>query len=385
MHPKHLRHLTYAFAFFVTLHVALVTYTNSNALARVVVENRIPFVYTLGFILGLIALIVVPRLLRDIGDVRTTIVFIVLEMVALVGLALFPTSPLFILFFLLHLIIPPLLILDIDVFLEHATKTESTGGTRGLLLTILSSAFVISPLIAGFVVGPHDVYSRIYFLSALVLLPALGIILVSFKHFKDPSYRQIHLLQAIKGVIAHKNIRGIFVSNLLLRGFYAVMVIYMPLYLHHELLMPWTTIGVIFTVMLLPFVLFEYPLGLLADTRFGEKEILAGGFLICAIATALLPFIPATAFVMWGVALFMTRVGASAIESMNDTYFFKKVGPSDTETMALYRMLEPMSYIIAPLLTGLALQFIEVRFVFLILGVIMAFGIPVALRLKDTR
>ena len=70
---------------------------------------------------------------------------------------------------------------------------------------------------------------------------------------------------------------------------------------------------------------------------------------------------------------------------MNDTYFFKKVGPSDTETMALYRMLEPMSYIIAPLLTGLALQFIEVRFVFLILGVIMAFGIPVALRLKDTR
>ncbi|MEK7606118.1 MAG: MFS transporter [Patescibacteria group bacterium] len=385
MQPKHLRRITYAFAFFVTLHVALITYINSNALARIVGQNHVDIVYTGGFLIALVFLLVLPRLLRNNGDVRTTLALIVLQIGTLCGLAFFPASPLFVFFFLIQLIIPPLLYLDIDVFLEHATKDETTGRTRGAFLTFLNVAFLISPLITGFVLGQGEVYSLVYLLSAGVLLPALALILVAFKHFKDPPYRHIEIVDGIRKVVASKNLRGIFISNFLLRCFFAVMTIFMPLYLHSELQLPWITIGGLFTVMLLPFVLFEYPLGRLADTRFGEKEILACGFFVMASATALIPFIPASALVLLSITLFMTRVGASALESMNDTFFFKHVSETDTETIALFRMFEPLSYIIAPLLAGLVLVFIDIRFIFLVLGAVMTLGIPVALGLRDTR
>ena len=385
MRPKHLRHLTYAIVFFLTLQSALVTYINSSALARIISPNQVTIVYTVAFLCAIFALILVPRLLKNIGDVRSTLLFVGIEIIALLGLALFPTSPLFLLFFLIHLIIPQLLILDMDVFLEYASRDDETGSIRGTYLTFLSTAFLVAPMITGFILGDGDAYSKVYYLSALVLLPAFIVILISFKKFKDHRYRQVRFIDGIRKVFGHKELRGIFVSNFFLRSFYTIMVIFTPFYLHGELGMSWSVIGLLFTIMLLPFVLFELPLGHLADTRFGEKEILALGFFIMGGATMFLSFIPASAFILWAIVLFLTRTGASAVESMNDTYFFKHVSESDTETIALFRMMEPFAFVVIPVLLATLFVFIDTHFVFLVLGMYVLLGIPLALGLKDTR
>ena len=39
------------------------------------------------------------------------------------------------------------------------------------------------------------------------------------------------------------------------------MIIYTPIYLHEHLLLGWDQIGFIFTIMLLPFIILEFPLG----------------------------------------------------------------------------------------------------------------------------
>src|SRR5690606_23149335 len=109
--------------------------------------------------------------------------------------------------------------------------------------------------------------------------------------------------------------------DFVLRFFYAWMVIYTPLYLHNYIGLEWSSIGVIFTIMLIPFALFELPLGTLADRVYGEKEILIAGLAIMSISTISLFFITSSAFVVWSVALFLTRVGASAVEIMSETYF----------------------------------------------------------------
>ncbi len=385
MRPKHIRHLTYVLTFFITLHSALVAYINSSALARLISPNQVNIVYTIGFLCAILALILVPRLLKKIGDVRSTLLCIGLEIVTLCGLALFPTSPLFLLFFLLHLVLPSLLILTLDIFLEHASRDDSTGSVRGLYLTFLSSAFVIAPIITGFVLGVSDTYSRVYYLSALVLLPAFLLTLFFFRKFKDATYRQVLFVDGMEKVLRNKELRGIFLSNFILRSFYTIMVIFTPLYLHGELGISWNIIGLLFTIMLLPFVLFEFPLGYLADTRFGEKEILALGFFVMGGATLFLSYIPAHAFILWAVALFLTRTGASAVESMNDTYFFKHVNESDTETIALFRMVEPLAYVLIPLCVALLFLFIDSHFIFVVLGLSVFLGIPLALNLKDTR
>jgi MFS family permease len=77
--------------------------------------------------------------------------------------------------------------------------------------------------------------------------------------------------------------------------------------------------------MLLPFVFVQFPLGRLADKKWGEKEILSLGFIIVAIATGLISFISGGSMILWMTILFITRIGAATIEIMCDTYFFKKV------------------------------------------------------------
>ena len=65
------------------------------------------------------------------------------------------------------------------------------------------------------------------------------------------------------------------------------MVIYTPIYLHEHIGLPWSDIGIIFTIMLLPFVLFEFPAGKLADGKWGEKEPPIIGIILIAVSTAL--------------------------------------------------------------------------------------------------
>ena len=55
---------------------------------------------------------------------------------------------------------------------------------------------------------------------------------------------------------------------------YAWMVIYTPLHML-DLGFTWEEIGQIFTIMLIPFVLVEYPAGWLADKYIGETEMMS--------------------------------------------------------------------------------------------------------------
>jgi len=114
------------------------------------------------------------------------------------------------------------------------------------------------------------------------------------------------------------------------------MVIYTPIYLNQHLGIDWTQIGMIFTIMLLPFIFLQFPLGRLADTRLGEKEIMAIGFGILVVSTAALSFITTTSFWVWALALFATRVGASAVAVMNETYFFKKTNDTDADLLEFF-------------------------------------------------
>ena len=118
-----------------------------------------------------------------------------------------------------------------------------------------------------------------------------------------------------------------------------------------------------------------------------EKEILTLGFLIMAFSTGLITFINDKNLVLWAVILFVTRVGACAVEIMCDTYFFKKVDGRDTNLISFYRMSSPVAYITGPAIATLIISFhlVQLKYLFLILGILMISGLRFALRLKDTK
>jgi MFS family permease len=87
---------------------------------------------------------------------------------------------------------------------------------------------------------------------------------------------------------------------------------------------------------------------------------------------------------LWVAILFITRIGASMIESMVETYLFKKVTDKNLYIVSLYRVVRPLAYIIGPALGSILLIFFDIKYLFLVLGSIMILGVNFSLKIKDT-
>src|SRR5574343_531078 len=102
------------------------------------------------------------------------------------------------------------------------------------------------------------------------------------------------------------------IINFILQFFYAWMVVYTPIYLYEHMRFTWDSIGVIFTIMLAPFVIFGLPVGILIDKYHVKKRtLLYIGFVIISLATFMISFIESKDIALWALVLFLTRTGAS--------------------------------------------------------------------------
>jgi MFS-type transporter involved in bile tolerance (Atg22 family) len=136
--------------------------------------------------------------------------------------------------------------------------------------------------------------------------------------------------------------------------------------------------------MLIPFILVELPLGKLADKKWGEKELLAIGFIILSITTGALFFFSANNMIIWAGMLFLTRIGAAIAEIMIETYFFKKVDGKDPELLSMFRITRPLSYFLAPLIVTISLAYTTDQYLFIIFGGIILLTLYPILTMKDT-
>ena len=384
-----IRHLSpllsvYAVYFFYTLHAAIPVYVTSSFLSTLVAEKYIGLIYTVASLLTIVALVLIPKLLRLVGDYFATVFFIILEIVAVIGIASARSSFVIIALFIVSSILVTLISFDFDLIVEGYSKNTSTGSIRGLYLTSANIAWVMAPVLAGIILAGAE-YWRVFLVAGALFIPGLLIFAAKLEHFKDPLYRTIHFKKTLTTVWKKRDLRFIFSISFLLQFFFTVMTIYIPLYLHEHVGFSWSELGPIFSVMLLPFLLIEAPLGRVADKLLGEKELLIAGFCVMALATSSIYFFTAHSLALWAGILFLTRVGAAMVEVMTETYFFKKVDGGDAAIVGLNRTVRPFAGMIAPLVTTGLLAFISLPTLFLTLGGLMLFGVPCAAALKDTK
>ncbi|MEI6480227.1 MAG: MFS transporter [bacterium] len=383
---KKVNTLTYIYlaTFFLAFHYYLTTYINSSFLKQYANTYTIGLIYATSSIVSIILFLYSSKFLERFGSYYTMLWVAGLDVVFLTSLIASHNSFWVILFFIAHSSINPLILLNLDNFLESSSENAGTGRIRGIFLTLMNMTAVMSPIIVGSILTEGS-FSSIYILSILTLLPLIYIVARRFKNLKDNNYHHIHLENSVRTFIENKDIRNIYISNLLLQIFYSWVVIYVPIYLHETLGFDWQQLGLMISIALLPFVTLEIPIGTLADKKFGEKEILILGFIVTAIGLCIMTFVHGNNFILWTIILLIARMGASLIEITTESYFFKQINSANQNLISTFRTAGPMGYILGPLLGSILLIFIDQRYTFLILGGIMLSGIAVALRIKDTK
>ncbi|MDD3662706.1 MAG: MFS transporter [Candidatus Pacebacteria bacterium] len=368
-------HRLYFLSFLFTLHIAISTYVNSTFLTSIIKENYVGLLYTISSILIIVLLAKSSRILKNIGNRKLTLYFLLFNMISLAGLIL-SKNPLVIMgSFVLFMATNTLVYFCLDIFIEHFSNPLKTGTIRGLYLTIINSAYVISPLIAALLISMGG-YKFIYTIAIiLVFFMAIGLAF-SVKTFKDKKYKKEPMTKTYKYLKGDKNMFSIISVNFLLQFFYAWMVVYTPIYLYSHLNFNWDQIAVIFSIMLVPFVLLALPVGILVDKfKVNKKNLLFIGFLIIILSTASISILSSSRVIIWAIILFTTRIGASIIETTSEICFFEKISDKDTNILSLFRDLYPLAYIIAPLVATFIFIFIPFnQYFFLILGIIMTSG-----------
>jgi MFS family permease len=163
------------------------------------------------------------------------------------------------------------------------------------------------------------------------------------------------------------------------------MIIYIPIFFTKTIGFTLSESTLIISIALISFVLLQIPMGIIADKYIGEKEIMTAGLIIMGLSTMSIAFFDVHSFYFWATLLFITRVGASMVEIMTDTYLFKKINDDSVNILGFYRAIRPIAYIISPILASVLLIFVDINYLFLILGIIVLFGVKFSLGIKDSR
>lgn len=378
--------ITFIVAFLYSAENALLSYINSTFLAQNfnLHADQIGLLFSAGSILSIALLSLAPSYIYRLGKQK---ILIGLSLITALSILLVASIPLPVagLMFIFFLAGNQVIWYFIDLEVEDETPTKETGRLRGILFTLINTAWLIFPALAAKLLGAEINPSLLYKWAGLTLVCVAFLTLFTPQHKVPkkilPSHISlIHILTFFKDT-KRSTIFGI---RLILDIFYTIMVIYTPLYLREVQLIPWSQIVGVFFIMLLPFVLLEFPVGYLEDKskKFKESHFLIAGFIILFISLISIVYTFSTNWIVWASLLFVTRIGAALIEISTESYFFKHIHHSEIEYVSVFRSISPLSFIITPIFASMLLSFSgEMVVVFFIPIVLALLGIVKSLQL----
>lgn len=324
---------------------AFLVYILSAYISPITGEKLVGIFYAVTFSVIFLVLFLFHQIVKKLGQSRTLYLFLGLAIISSVLLSKVTPSWLAVFIALLFLVAVNGTYVALDILLEGFSEDSFSGRIRGMNLTLMNLGLLLAPLLSVLVLEDYG-YEGVFFILTLGYSLIFLYALLSFRLDNHPTDQKIEIFHSIKQIWQEENLRRIYSISFAMEFFYALMIVYMPLHLLN-LGIAWEQIGVLFTIMLIPFVLVQYPLGLIADKRYGEKELLISSLAIAFFATYALTRIHTPDVLLIGILLFMTRVGIAGVEVLRDSFFYKQINADDTDLIAFFRTTRSLANILA--------------------------------------
>ncbi len=366
------------------LSISLLAYVTSSYFKTVIGSDNVSVFYFIIFAVALPLLFHLHRLVEGFGRARTLMLVLIVQIDVLFFLQFLPMNYAGAVLLMIYAILNSFVAVLIDIVLEAYSVDGTTGRLRGLYLSVWNFGVLVGPLISMYILD-HFGFSAIFTAELLVYVAMFLAVFLALNNIRGHVPKQrLSLRKVVRTFRMRRDLSYIYAVSLALRFFYASMTVYMPLYLFDLGMQP-MEVGLVFTVMLIPFILLQYPVGVLADKKYGEKEMMILGLIIMIGATAWMWATQRTDVWMWMALLTVSRVGAAILETMEDSYFYKQITAHDMALINCFRTTRPFAYIVCMILTGAVFFFFEMRSMFIVIIIVLALSLVPAVRLRDTR
>ena len=369
------------------MFAALTTYILLPYLSAFMPAAYTGFVISGGALAALLCFPYLPRLVARFGAQQLALLFAVAEMIALFALAASPGAVTAAILVALSVSLQPFLYYELDLLIEATIAEEgTTGRVRNLFLTAWNIGGLAAPLLMGALLAGGNAYSRVFLAGGAALVPFV-VLFAARRLPKGTPPKISQMRDTLACIMRDRDLAAVTIGHLILYLFYIWAPLYVPIYLHNILGIPWSELGWMFSIMLIPYAVIQYPAGWVADKILGDKELMFAGFIIAGAALASFSFLtPSTPAFFVAFILVCSRVGAALVESMTEGHFFRRVTEQDVNSISIFRGIWPLANLIAPLIGGAILLSGDYQLFFLLTGGFILFaGTAATWYIKDFR
>ncbi len=378
---KRLLGVVYLLVALYALHNFAVYFIFSEFLDQYFSKVVLSIIYAGGALLAITISNFMGDILRKFTNYKTLIMVSITQLVIVLTLALSNYINLYTLaiFAIFYLTFATLIWVSINIFIETFSVDESTGSIRGAVLTIYNFLSIVTPFVSASIFN-YVGYSGTFILAGLALIPLIYITSIYLKEIQEPKYAKKNLIGGFKSVLKNKNMRGVIASSFALNSFYAVINIYLILYLTETLGISTTIfVGIITPITLIPFIIIPYRLGKYSDTIFGEKKIMILGITTLSIILVSIHIfkIVTPNPIIWIILLFIARFGAAVAETENYAYFYRKVDGGDAGMIALFQNMFNVGFLFVSLAGAFLLRMFtsNLTLIFFVVGLFGFFSL----------
>lgn len=371
--------------FFFALFSTALTYVIIPYLSSYMSEVSAGLVIAAGALVSCAVFPLLPRIVARFGAQHLAIIIATLQLLALLTLAAVPGIVTASIFAAVAIALGPFLAYQLDLLLEATVAEEgTTARVRTVFITAWNVAAFAAPLLMGALLASRDAYNLIFLAAAVAVIPLIILFATRKLPLGEPP-QLAHMKDTVRCMAHDRDLAATTFGHLLLYLFFVWAPFYTPLYLHQVIGIPWSDLGWIFAIMLIPYTVLEYPAGLLADKLIGDKEMMLIGFLLAGFSLASISlFTPNTPLMVILAVLVASRTGAALIEAMTEGHFFRRVSEKDVNSISVFRGIWPVSNLIAPLIASAILFFGNYPLFFVLIGGFIAIGgAAAALLIKD--
>lgn len=357
--------------FILVIAVASTAYIHSSFLKSLGTPIPEGILFAFGSFAAVIITLFSPPFFEKFGVEQTTSYAGVVNGLSLVLIALNISNTISIIAFIISIATTALVVLGIDIVIEHLTEKNATGEIRGINLALGNLAFLIGPIVAGFIAEEFD-------LASVYLFAAVGIFcMVLFFHRKFRSLKlflhqkQKNVLRDMRVLFADTTLRNSYVSGFMVEFFFAIWAIFVTIYMHEIIGFNWEQIGILLAIMHLPYIILEPLIGDVADIYNNENILMIGGLIVIALSFVWMTTLETNNMALWALVLIVSRVGASFGQVGHESFFFKKVSEKNTDLISAYRTMAPLALLLGPVAGSIALLLTDYQTMFLIVAFLL--------------
>jgi len=260
-------------------------------------------------------------------------------------------------------------ITSFGIIIRDKSKNTTLARNEGIMYTILNCAWVVGPLIAGFIASEYGI-NRVFILSAIFIF--LAFLLFYFSQIKNSNISKKSHGDIIKNFKSFFKDNQRKISYFISGGvnlWWGFIYIFVPLHIvRSNLSNLW--VGYFLFAVAIPLILTEYKFSKLTS-KWGHKKIFQVGYFLVG-AISVLCFFISNIYLVLGLLVFAS-FGMAMLEPTTETHFFRilKKKTDENRFYGPYNTSIDFNSFIGRTISAFVLLFLPFQYLFLLYALFM--------------